>query len=340
MLGNQNNHFTNYISTLNIESSLNITNYPLRLNGASFDKNDEFQSLYPWLKLQGTITGNTLLGIESHDISIEWADGISKTFNPNKSTWIVIHGLQMNLPKGDILDQLTDIKNLASSVDGFSPNDQVLVLDWRSAAYSPGINYRGDFNVPNPVIALSWIDAAATWTTNILKQFGITTPNINLIGHSFGSYVASSIAADITRGINRIIALDPGNLEIGGNKYKQTNFSDNSRWSWAFYGSGFGAQDRARTADESFIIDFPFYTQFPDIPGVNKGHGAVEQFFTAMLNQANDKQHYSDADIFALDRMNSIAKPWNIDYSTNWEAKLIPEESNGSWILKDIMPNP
>ncbi|MBW4599764.1 MAG: hypothetical protein KME29_09140 [Calothrix sp. FI2-JRJ7] len=340
MLSNHNNHFTNCTSSLNIESSLNITNYPLRLNGASFDKNDEFQSLNPWLKLQGTITGNTLLGIESHDISIQWADGISKTFDPNKSTWIVIHGLQMNLPKGDILDQLTDIKNLASSADGFSPDDQVLVLDWRSAAYSPGINYRGDFNIPNPVIALSWIDAAATWTANILKQFGITTPNINLIGHSFGSYVASSVAADITGGINRIIALDPGNLEIGGDKYKTTNFSDNSRWSWAFYGSGFGAQDRARTADESFIIDFPFYTQFPDIPGVNRGHGAVEQFFTAMLNQANNKQHYSNADIFGLDRMNSIAKPWNIDYSTNWEAKLIPEESNGSWILKDIIPNP
>lgn len=340
MFGNQNNHFTNYISALNIESSLNITNYPLRLNSASFYKHDELQSLTPWQKLQGIITGDTLLGKESHNISIEWADGMSKTFNPNKSTWIVIHGLQMNLPKGDILDQLTDIKNLASSVDGFSPDDQVLVLDWRSAAYSPGINYRGDFNIPNPVVALSWINAAATWTADILKQFGITTPNINLIGHSFGSYVASSIAADITGGINRIIALDPGNLEIGGNKYKQTNFSDNSRWSWAFYGSGFGDQDRARTADESFIIDFPFYTQFPDIPGVNKGHGAVEQFFTAMLNQANDKQHYSNADIFGLDRMNSIAKPWKIDYSTNWEAKLILEEDNGSWILKDIIPNP
>jgi pimeloyl-ACP methyl ester carboxylesterase len=338
-INNTSNTFTNYISPINLEnyniaSNLNITNYPLRLNGSSFYTNDGLET--PWLKLQGTITGKTLLGTQSHDVSIEWADGISKIFDPNKSTWIVIHGLQTNLPEGDILEQLGDTKNLASSVDGFSPDDQVLVLDWRSAAYSPGVTYRGDINIPNPVIALSWVDSVADWTADILKQFGITTLNINLIGHSFGSYVASCIAADIQGGINRIIALDPGNLTIGGDKYKQTNFSDNSCWSWAFFGSGFGDQNRAKTADESFLIDFSFSTQFPDVSGINKGHGAVPQLFTAMLNEANDKQSDSNGDIFGLDRMNSSAKPWNIDYSTNWEAKLIPEESNGSWILRDI----
>ncbi|BAZ08344.1 putative lipase superfamily [Calothrix sp. NIES-4071] len=350
MLRNQNNNFiksnvlntTLAVNTLtDYTSSFHLENYSLRLGGSSLDTSNLLPNIKsPWLKLQGIITGNSLYGTESHNISLEWADGIAKTFDPNKSTWIVIHGLQMDSPKGDILDQLKDIKNLANAVDGFSPDDQVLVLDWRSAAYSPGFNYRGNFNIPNPVIALSWVDSAAAWTADILKQFGITTPNINLIGHSFGSYVASTIAADVQGGINNIIALDPGNLEIGGDKYKQTKFSDNSHWSWSFYSSGFGDQDRARTADESFLIQFPFPTQFPDVPGVNKGHGAVEELFTAMLKKASDKQHNSLEDFFGLDRMNPIAKPWKIDYSTNWEATLIPEEIFGSWILRNIKYNP
>jgi pimeloyl-ACP methyl ester carboxylesterase len=345
MLGNLNNHLIkqNVLNTTSIVNHFtdSTVSYPLQLSGSSFDTNTLFPNIkFPWSKIQGVITRNSSCGTESHNISLEWADGTAKAFDPNKSTWIVIHGLQRTSPQGDILDQLKDIKNLANAVDGFSANDQVLVLDWRSAAYSPGINYRGDLDIPNPTIALSWVDFAANWTADILKQFGITTSNINLLGHSFGSYVASTIAADIQGGVNNIIALDPGNLKIGGEKYKQTKFSDNSHWSWAFYGSGFGDEDRARTADESFLIEFPFPTQFPDIGGVNKGHGAVEELFTAMLNKANQKQHNSLEDFFALDRMNPIAKPWKIDYSSSWEAKLILEEDNGSWILKTIVYNP
>ncbi|MGB3262337.1 MAG: alpha/beta fold hydrolase, partial [Microcoleus sp.] len=281
----------------------------------------------------GTITGNTRLGTKSNNIGLVFADGSSKAIAPSKNTWLVIHGMTNNPPPPDkdVLNELTDNTSLANAVYGYSPDDQVLVLDWRSAAYSTNAYSK---------IGASWIDSVADWTANLLRESKIPSLNINLVGHSLGSYVAAEIAAKIPGGVNKIIALDPatevlGSYDFGGGHYSdQVKFSDNSSWSWGFYGSALGSPDRARTADESFNIDF-------GVKPLWETHGAVENLFTEMLKQAKDKNTSSLGDIFGLDKMNSSEKPWVIDYGINWEAKLIAQtKGDGSWILKDIVPNP
>lgn len=224
----------------------------------------------------GTITGNTSLGTKSKNIGLVFADGASKAIDPSKNTWLVIHGMVVNPPQGDILDERKDTRELAKAVDNYSQDDQVLVLDWRSAAYSPGATYGSVKAAPNPFIGASWIDTVADWTANKLKQLGISPSNINLVGHSLGTYVAARIA-DKLGGINDLIALDPatdfGGYNLGnGFNSNQVNFSQNSRWSWGFYGSWLGQENSAKTATESFQIDFVN-------PLLDDDHGAVQSFF-------------------------------------------------------------
>jgi surface antigen/pimeloyl-ACP methyl ester carboxylesterase len=289
------------------------------------------------ISLSGTITGKNVWGTTiSHQISLKNLD-TSQQPNSTKSTWVVIHGMANNKPKGDILDELVDTKNLANAIhDGSSKNDQVWVLDWRDAA-----NSQNSFGISDPSIGASWIDNVATWTATTLNQLGITGSNINLVGHSLGAYVAAEIAAKIGGGVNNIIALDPASYlkspdnpegyYLGGGQYAdRINFSNNSKWSWGFYGSALGEPNRAKTAKESFNIDFGW--QDPSMT-----HGAVAQLFTNMVNEANQASLSKN---FGLNKLNSIEKPWNIDYSSAWEAKLKAEKKNDKWTLVGIDNNP
>jgi hypothetical protein len=66
-------------------------------------------------------------------------------------------------------------------------------------------------------------------------------------------------------------------------------------------------------------------------------HGAVAQLFTNMVNEANQASLSKN---FGLNKLNSIEKPWNIDYSSAWEAKLKAEKKNDKWTLVGIDNNP
>jgi len=300
--------------------------------GNPIDGNPTSTPILPYTR---TIEMQTIFGKQTDNIGLWFADGSSKAIDPSKNTWLVIHGLTLNTapPDKNVLQELDDNTHLANAVDGYSPDDQVLVLDWRNEAYSYS-------PIPDPHIGARWIDSVASWTADqLMNKFNIANSNINLIGHSLGAYVAAEIAAKIPGGVNKIIALDPA-TEVGrpynfggGHNSSQVNFSNNSSWSWGFYGSLLGSPDRARTADESFNIDFGLLSIEMDT-----AHGAVRKLFKDMLEEANDKTVSSNGDIFGLDRMNSSGKPWVIDYGSKWEAKIEAKQENGRWIPIKIIP--
>ncbi|WP_227789267.1 PA14 domain-containing protein [Nodularia sp. LEGE 04288] len=240
----------------------------------------------------------------------------------NNTTWIISHGMDSS-PSAD------NINKLALAIDGYQTGDQVFVLNWSEAAKS------GNFPVgllspfPNVGIGASWIEAAAKFATNKLISWGISAKNINLAGHSLGSYVSYEIAKEISKegkidNISKLIALDPARQVIGGYETKDIEFSDYTDWSWGFYGSLLGSDTKAKTADESFKFDFG--ERDPE-----KHHGAVVNAFANMLEKNNKGTAGKVSSLFALNRMNNYNKPWKTH--NGFEAVLYPkEQSNGEWM--------
>lgn len=115
-----------------------------------------------------------------------------QTIRNDQTTWIVIHGRDSSPDSEDISQLWRAIDNRVNRV-----NSQVLVLDWRAAASSfvgEGENY---------------IQPVATWAAAFLKEeLGLLGTQLNLVGHSWGAYVAAEIA-ELFGEVNSIVALDP-----------------------------------------------------------------------------------------------------------------------------------
>lgn len=223
----------------------------------------------------------------------------------NKKTWVVTHGWN-NSP--------STVALLASAIDGYENGDQVFALDWSQAA-DTGLQFDD---------AASWITTVGKFAAEKLSGWGISSNNINLVGHSFGSYVSYEISKGLG-GISKLIALDPGAQTLGKYDDWSVDFKKYSDWSWGFYGSTLGSADRANTADESFRIEFPIR---PSIPGYN-AHGDVVDVFTQMLEKNNRGQAGEVSKLFALNRINGNDKPWQ--RHDGFEAILKPKEENSKW---------
>jgi len=242
-------------------------------------------------------------------------------------------------------------QKLSNAVKEYSADAQIFLLDWGEAANTKGVVDK----------AAAWIDEVGKAAGEKLNSWGITTGNINIIGHSLGSYVAAEIAKKVTGGVNNIVALDPASTIAFDGSYKGSDvkFSDNSNWAWGFYSSLLGDENLTKTAEESFKVEFPDIVQVEreraligsmaidraivakqELENQKAKHGAVVDLFSDLLKEANDKTVSSKGDIFGLDRMNSSGKPWNIDYGNKWEAKLSPKKSGNSWFLDKIESNP
>jgi pimeloyl-ACP methyl ester carboxylesterase len=188
---------------------------------------------------------------------------VPKAIDPNTRTWIVTHGWNSSRTN-------ENIASVARSLAELQPQDQVLTLDWRAAA-----------NALLPSDAESSILPVAEWAAAALTQAGFKGTNVNLVGHSFGSYVSDEIAERMG-GVNSIITFDPAADIIGGytpDENDQVNFARDSNFSWSFHSSNLGSDKTPFTADEEFLV-----TGLDPVTA----HGDVLFFFSFLLSNPND----------------------------------------------------
>jgi len=91
-----------------------------------------------------------------------------------------------------------------------------------------------------------------------LERLRLTGTNINLVGHSFGSYVAGEIAQLVPGGVSTIVTLDPAVDVFGGydpDSNDEVNFARDSMFSWSFHSSSLGNAHTPTTADEAFLVE-------------------------------------------------------------------------------------
>ena len=178
-----------------------------------------------------------------------------KAIDAAKRTWIVTHGWTASRADPYIV---TVASNLALRY----PQDQVLTLDWSAAAVS-------SFQITDAA-AEDAIKNVGIFAADALLQRGFTGDKLNLVGHSWGSYVSDELAERIPGGVNTIVALDPGEDHLLNNFYdphavNEVNFAQHSMFSWAFYSADLtgwlglvlanaGDEATPTTADEAFVV--------------------------------------------------------------------------------------
>jgi pimeloyl-ACP methyl ester carboxylesterase len=208
----------------------------------------------------------------------------SKINHSNYKVWIITHGF------ADSFDD--DFKSICAHLVESYPDDLILGLDWSSIA-----------NGLSPALSLD-VYKAATWIRPIseavierLIRWGLKEQTqINMIGHSLGSILASELSLRYMdkygKKINYLIALDPPS-EITANRYQgdtyltQLNphitrinsFSDVADNSIAFvaYNSIAGNEKLASTAEYSYLVKFNDFREF------RNGHFWVVQAFKQFL---------------------------------------------------------
>lgn len=218
----------------------------------------------------------------------------------NKESWFVIHGWN---------NSESDFQGLASAIEDFDgvrgSGDQVFTVDWKPARSGLGLTN-----------ASLWIDTVAEIIKGRIASWGIDPWKINIVGHSLGAYVAYEVSERLSK-INRLVAMNPASLTVGGYNWNQVNFSRYSNWSWAFHHNdttdlGFKAQ----TAHESFILQTPVTSPWA-------GHGSTKVFWTDLLRNKTSNL----GRLFGLNAIKPRTAPWSID--SGWEAKI---ELNRSFI--------
>ncbi|MEG4964767.1 MULTISPECIES: hypothetical protein [unclassified Microcoleus] len=235
----------------------------------------------------------------------EKPDEFPTTSVKNVETYVVIHGnADTTLDRGKMAA-------LAKTIN--DQKKQVIVLDWSEAAN----------NLLLPARSAGWIHDVAKFAVEKLKNdWKIDSKNLNLIGHSLGSYVASEIGfilsntepeqesdpqyrqnpnIDQEQRVNSLIALDPAAL-LGGNlpqsglydldadqagSQNPIEFGSVSKFSRAFWGDvastdGTGSSDYATSANESIYIDFKRPNGTEDFLATDS-HGNIVYLYRNML---------------------------------------------------------
>jgi pimeloyl-ACP methyl ester carboxylesterase len=173
-------------------------------------------------------------------------------------TWVVIHG------RTDSSRTFEPLARDLSSATG----QQVLLLDWEAGAHDNNGDHLDRF-YNRPLGGAEWIPYVADWAAAVLRANRLTGNLVNMAAHSWGSYVATRIAAQERLGrINALVAMDPAQDGAGfdgaGTQSNQIHLGSVSSFSWAFYGNGsYGSSAIAATASESFSI---FSADFSNVP--------------------------------------------------------------------------
>jgi hypothetical protein len=117
------------------------------------------------------------------------------------------------------------------------------------------------------------------------------------------------------------------------------NFSDYSKWAWAFYGSAAGNPNRAYTAEESFKFVFPNgFGGYNPVKAEEEKHGAVVKAFARMIQKNNGGNPGYISKQFNLNQINeSASKSWSrgneFEAEINVNSQLLPsllKHKNGS----------
>ncbi|MCY2995951.1 MAG: hypothetical protein NTY19_50090 [Planctomycetota bacterium] len=262
----------------NGSDALGVGTYYVRINELG---NDATVSNY---SLQVTITPA---------VSINLRGGGSGPIDPAKPTWVVVHG------RTDSPDS-QKIGGLVAAIDTFSTTDQVLVLDWRVLAAD-------NSSAVGAVItgAEDWIKPVATWAASRLTTLGFAGANrnnLNLIGHSWGSYVCAEISERLGS-VNTIVALDPARDGAGSYDpdHGEVDFKTYSQFSWAFHGTDLqigvlaGSRVTPSTADEAFVM-------------IGSNHSEVVTVFADLLSNTGARQYFGLEHV-----LNHVPGVWNLN---------------------------
>lgn len=159
------------------------------------------------------------------------------------ATWLLIHGWHGASTQPAVLDFATNLARLR-------PDDAILLMDWSQIAGSSG---------EDPFSPAAAIRPLADWTAAALAQLEVRGINLNIVGHSFGAYIADEIAQRIPGGVNSLVALDPSAnvapVQFDPIKNGEINFRRDSRLSWSIHASAFGSESTPTTAHEAFLLD-------------------------------------------------------------------------------------
>ncbi|MCU0978713.1 MAG: dockerin type I domain-containing protein [Pirellulaceae bacterium] len=225
--------------------------------------------------------------------------------DPDRTTWLVIHG-RLGAATQPIY------QDLAAAADGYSPDDQVLLLDWEPAATGW---WDGE----------SRIEPVGRWAAAALDDYGFDAGSLNLLGYSWGAYVADELAEELvsrqTQPVNSVVLLDPASdVPFNGynpNNSATVNFAAHSEFSWAFRSGGFeGSATSPKTAHEAFVLE-------------NSDHYVIRDQFIRLLdtNHAGQLQN----PWFSLERLvnhGAPSAPW-LANAIDAAGNLVPNASGG-----------
>jgi pimeloyl-ACP methyl ester carboxylesterase len=209
------------------------------------------------------------------------------TLNPKKPVWVIVHGWHSS-EESDGIDELA----MSLTAMGY----QVTTLDWRNAADSITLS------------GADWTPAVGKWAAKQLRAAGFEGSGINVVGHSWGSYVGYFIGKTIRDGddkgikgngigIGSIVALDSAADGILTNRLDSTevNFRDISEMSWAIESSPVGSDARALSADYSFTIASNMARMNPDF----RAHSFAVTAFSSLIQDATVRRELGEETMFS-----------------------------------------
>jgi pimeloyl-ACP methyl ester carboxylesterase len=328
------NEFINRI----IESGI----YFIKVHGSNERSSSSYDLRINSVPLSGTITNLGLSRFQgslvNDDDRFYYNDGVSiyrynkdgrifDGISGNKNTAIIIHGW-----KND--DESPEIVKLSKTVAEKFPDMQVLALNWKKPAEDLRDNLLAQNNIAIPYHSARSIAPVSEWLATTLTRLGVKANQLNLIGHSLGSYVAAETGRRLN-GIRSIVALDPAypatDYDIDGNQVDSQPiplFNAIAGKSTAMVASdergGYaGDNDRAATADNSFIIRFADSRGLALVDG--EYHGGVVSVFTSLI--ANNQLGLSgyDKNRFTGDGYSPRSEP------ADHEGVINAVKVNGSW---------
>lgn len=251
--------------------------------------------------------GNVKNGGHTKSVGLEFADGSTGPINPKKTTWLVLHGWQSDP---------VSVSSISGALEAHSPNAQVLVLDWSGPASEDLLS------------ALSWVKPVGKWTAKKLTSLGLAGSKINIVGHSFGGFMADVVASNMNGGANRIVALDPAT-----NPLAEVNYAAHSRYSLAFIGSSFSTADDAMTADATIRVKVgPYDSIFT--------HMNVATLFGNILASDNSATPDPISALFDPEKMTLKNKaPWKAGAYSGYDGVLTGKSSDltepGTFVYKN-----
>jgi hypothetical protein len=216
----------------------------LTASPADVSPGDAFPAAAEPVSWLAELTGSIVYGGTVHPLSIApRSDNQGILIDPHRTTWLVIHG-RLGAAAQPIY------QDIATAIDGYSPDDQVLLLDWETAA-------------TGFLDGESRIEPVGRWAAAALDDYGFAAGTLNLLGYSWGTYVADELAEELvsrqSQRVNSILLLDPAtDVPFNGynpNNAATVNFAAHSAFSWAFHSGGFeGSATSPKTAHEAFVL--------------------------------------------------------------------------------------